>query len=773
MGIIYFELQLPNVQSLKDVHLQVPLRIFSDNNKLIEEYGAKRRRPVSLKQIPANLVDATLATEDQRYYYHSGVDLLGLMRAAVVLVLTGKKEQGGSTITMQVARNYFLTRRKTFTRKIKEILLAYKIDHALSKDKVLELYFNKIFYGNHAYGVSAAAEVYYGKPLGQLNLPQCAMLAGLPQAPSYLNPIANPKAAIKRRAHVLGRMLEQGYITTQQYDAANNAPITAKYHDLKIAVKAPYVAETIRNEMVEEYGRAAYTKGLNVYTTINPEMQADANQALRQGVLAYDKRHGYRGPSENLGHTVPTDLSEWLKALHTIPTINTLQAAAVVAINDQNKTITALLANDKQVIIPWRGMKWARAQFFRGGQEYLGTKPTKPSDIVSIGDVIRTNQQGKTWVLSQVPQAEAALVALDPQNGAILSLVGGFNYQESNFNRVIQAYRQPGSSFKPFIYSAALAKGFTLASLLNDAPVVMPSDNEAGLWRPENDTRKFYGLTSLKVALMQSRNLVSIRLLQLIGIPYAIDYATRFGIKPNQMPQGLSLALGTASVTPLQMAAGYAVFANGGYRITPHLINHITNSSGQTIFSTQTPIVCSTNQTSANITDNLSNTTTRPCAEQVITPQNAFLMTQAMKAVITSGTGRAALILHRPDLAGKTGTTNKKFDAWFSGFNHHLVATAWMGFDQPRSLYEYGDQAALPIWINFMGKALKGTPESNLPEPAGIVSVRIDPKTGKAATPATHHAIFEYFRKQYAPEQPTYNSTSDSSDANTLEQEIY
>ena len=790
--IIYFELQLPNVSDLKDVQLQVPLRIFTPNGKLIAEYGEKRRNPVRLKQIPSAVIDATLATEDQRYYYHSGVDILGLLRAAVVLVTTGRKEQGGSTITMQVARNYFLTRRKTFTRKIKEILLAYKIDHTLSKDKVLELYFNKIFYGNRAYGISAASHVYYGKPLAQLTLAQSAMLAGLPQAPSYLNPIANPKAALVRRDHVLWRLHDEKYITQQQYQQALQEPVTAKYHDLKPAVNAPYVAEMAKNEMLQKYGKQAYSIGLKVFTTIQPNLQKDANKALTQGVLAYDKRHGYRGPLENLGSPVPTDLTAWQASLKKIPNDNVLQAAAILSISDTSKTVTAMLADGTQIKINWPAMGWARKQYFKNGQEYLGNKPNKPSDILKVGDVIFTNQKNNQWQLSQAPQAESALVSIDPQTGAILALVGGFNYEKSNFNRVVQAYRQPGSSFKPFIYSAALAKGFTLASMINDAPVVIAANNDNGLWRPENDTRKFYGMTSLKEALMQSRNLVSIRLLQLIGIPYAIDYATRFGFKPNQMPHGLSLALGTASVTPLQMAEGYSIFANGGYRVTAHLINHITDSNGKILFQTQTPIVCDATCQTAKQANNTDSATpapvkpttstdaangstvspTRPDATQVITPQNAFLMTQAMKAVITDGTGKQALSLNRPDLAGKTGTTNKKIDAWFSGYDHTLVTTAWIGFDKPRPLYEYGEQAALPIWINFMKSALKGKPESNQPTPSNIISVRINPKTGKAANAGTKNAIFEYFRQQYAPQNAGMTGPADANSDN-LEQEIY
>lgn len=743
--IIYLELHLPSVKRIKDVQLQVPLRVFTSNGQLIAEFGSKRRNPVTLQQIPKIVIDATLATEDQRYYYHSGVDLLGLGRAAVVLILTGKKEQGGSTITMQVARNYFLTRKKTFTRKIREILLAYRIDHTLSKNKVLELYFNKIFYGNRAYGIAAAAQVYYGKPLKNLTLAEAAMLAGLPQAPSYLNPIINPTAALKRRNHVLERMYEESYITAAQYQQALAEPLTAKYHGLKIGVNAPYIAELIRNEMVMKYGEKAYTTGLRVYTTINPKLQTYANIAIRNGVLAYDKRHGYRGPVENLGNTVPANLTVWEKALSKIPTINILQPAAIIAINADN-SVTALLQSGQTITIPWANMAWARSQTLKGTDEYLGASPSQATDIVKTGDVIYTNFSKGSWQLSQKPKVEAALVAIDPQTGAILALVGGFDNNASSFNRVVQAYRQPGSSFKPFIYSAALAKGYTLASMLNDAPIVIPTNSLLGLWRPENDTHKFYGMTSLKTALIQSRNLVSIRLLQLIGIPYAINYVTRFGFNADQLPQELSLALGTANVTPLQMVIAYSVFANGGYKITPYLIEKIANRDNKIIYSGHTPTVCDSTCQQNLVQNNQGQTNSSTnFAPQVITSQNAFLMTQALKAVITGGTGKPALVLHREDLAGKTGTTNEKVDAWFSGYNNHLVVTTWMGFDQPKPLYEYGDQAALPVWINFMKLALKNQPLADLPEPPGIISVRINPATGKTAGSNDTTATFEYF----------------------------
>ncbi|PIQ43075.1 MAG: peptidase [Gammaproteobacteria bacterium CG11_big_fil_rev_8_21_14_0_20_46_22] len=763
--LVYLEAGLPNVKTLKDVQLQQPLRIYTADDQLIAEYGAKRRIPVTLDQIPKMMIDASLATEDERFYSHGGIDIWGLGRAALVLVTTGRKAQGGSTITMQVARNYFLTRKKTYIRKLREILLSMRINHELSKDKVLELYFNKIFYGNRAYGLQAAAFTYYGKPLKQLTVPQMAMLAGLPKAPSTLNPLYNPQAALDRRNHVLTRMRDQGYISKADYQQYVKAPLTASYHGPRVEVKAPYVAAMVQKAMAEKYGQDAYEKGLDVYTTINSADQLAANQAVFTGEMQYDRRHGYRGVLKSFGTKVPDDLTAWQDALQKIKTVNRLQPAVVIGLADQSATI--MLANGKLETIPWAGLSWARKQYMKNGQEYLAPKPNAASDILALGDVIFTYKTTHGW-LAEVPAAEAVLIAMHPENGAIKALVGGFSYASSQFNRATQANRQPGSSFKPFIYSAALDKGFTLASMLNDAPVVLEDNDQ--LWRPENDTRKFYGMTSLKEALMQSRNLVSIRLLQLIGIPYAIDYATRFGFQRDQLPNSLSLALGTASVTPMQMLTGYAVFANGGYKVVPHLIDHVTMNDTQTIYQANLPQACEACLTDAQATppDNV--------APQVITPQNAYLMTLAMQDVIKHGTAQTALSLKRDDLAGKTGTTNDKRDAWFSGYNHDLVATAWMGFDSPRPLYEFGNQAALPIWIDFMGKALDGAPESVMPEPPGLVRVKINPKTGALAAPGEADAVFETFRQNDVPAQSS-DSVAPSADSNqvkeTLEQQVY
>ncbi len=757
-SIWYLNQELPNVNTLRNVQMQVPLRVYSADNKLIAEFGEKRRQPVSLTQIPLQLQHALIATEDQRFYEHSGVDFLGLARAAIQVIATGKKVQGGSTITMQVARNFFLNRKKTYIRKIKEILLALKIGRELSKDKVLELYLNKVYFGQRAYGVAAAARIYYGEKLDQLTLPQMAMLAGLPQAPSALNPINNPVAALDRRTHVLQRMLEQHYITQQQYQQAVKTPLTASYHHLHIGLKAPYAAEMVRDAMVKQYGEQAYTMGISVYTTINSTDQVAANKAVETGLLAYDKRHGYRGPLANCGTPNMTQLAELAKKLKQFPTIADLQIGLVLSVQAQQAQI--LLANDNVVTIPWSGLVWARKPYQQG--KWVGPAPKQASDVVKPGDIIRVqeNNQG-AWQLTQLPQAEAALVSLNPENGAILAVVGGFNFRKSKFNRITSAERQSGSGFKPFIYSAALNKGFTLATLINDAPVVMPDQGETKLWRPQNDNYTFNGPTRLRVGLTKSHNLVSIRLLQEIGIPYAVDYIKRFAFQPTALPQTLSLALGSGVLTPLELARGLATFANGGFLIKPYFINKIVNEYGKVIFKADPMIACyfCHQEDTVNL------------APRIITPQNAYLINSAMKSVITNGTGRPARILKRDDLAGKTGTTNDQNDAWFSGFDTKVLAIAWLGFDQPRSTFEYGVRAALPIWIDYMRQALKGVPESNLARPPGIVTVRINAKTGQATSASDKNALFEIFRQQYAPklnENVTpANSIAASSDDNT------
>jgi penicillin-binding protein 1A len=736
--LFYIVLQLPDINELRDVHLQVPLRVYTTDGKLMGEFGEKRRTPVTLNQVPKQLIRAIIDTEDQRFYQHPGVDIIGLVRAAKELFLTGRKTQGASTITMQVARNFFLSPEKTYSRKFKEMLLAIKIDHEFSKDDILQLYLNKVYFGQSAYGVAAAAQVYYGEALDKLTLPQMAMIAGLPQAPSRDNPITNPKTALERRNHVLERMLEENDLDQATYANAIKVPLSASYHGPRIVVNAPYVAEMVRTVMLAEFGDAAYDQGYQVYTTIDSRLQEIANQTLHNGLLAYSKRRGFVGPEQNLGSIA--NAAEWQKQLQRIPVIGGLLPAAVTDVEQQS--VTAILANGNLITINWSGLSWARKRLDDG---YVGIKPKNAGHILKVGDVIRVELTKKnSWQLAQIPEVNGALVALSPKNGAILALVGGFSYFNNKFNTVIQANRQPGSSFKPFIYSAALAKGYTLATVINDAPIVMSDTGENSLWRPENATKKFYGPTRLRVGLTKSRNLVSIRLLQTIGIPYTIDYLQRFSFNSKNLPNSLSLALGSATLTPLDLTAAYAIFANGGYKVKPFFVDHIIDEDGNTIYQGQPDTIPPDGQ-----------------AEQVITPENVYLMIDAMKSVIRHGTGRRALVLKRSDLAGKTGTTNQQMDAWFAGFNADIVATVWLGFNQPQSLYEYGEKAALPVWIDFIQQALQGKPKDSMARPADIVSVRIDPKTGLLAYPGQKNAIFELFRKQNVPKEITFKPNSD------------
>lgn len=736
-GVLYYmEYQLPDIEALNSVQLQVPLQVYTSDNKLMATFGEKRRVPIPYDQIPKQLIQAVLATEDQRYFQHNGVDLPGLGRAAVKLILTGRKTQGGSTITMQVARSFYLNRHKTFGRKLREILLAIKIENKLSKEKILELYLNKVFLGNRAYGVEAASQIYYGKHLKDLTLDQYAILAGLPKAPSTLNPLANPEAAKNRRNHVLSRMLDQSYITQEEYDAAIKAPVKASYHDLQTEVKSPYAAELAREQLQQMYGDSIYTDGFKVYTTIDSKMQAAANVAVRNNLIAYDLRHGYRGPEKNLGEPSLKVMESWEQELTKMPIFSGLEPAAVVEV--EGMTITVLRANGELTIIPWEGLEWARKQI---DADTIGPRPKNAAAIVNLGDVVRIMPTATGgFQLTQLPKAEASLVALNPKDGAILAMVGGFDYAESVFNRATRAERQPGSSFKPFIYSAALSKGYTLATIINDAPIVIENPIDNSLWRPQNDTRKFYGPTRLRTAIIESRNLVSIRLLALMGVPYATNYIEQFGFARAQLPPGLSLALGTANVTPLQMAAGYATFANGGYKVVPFAINTIRNSLDQVIYQAKPLVACGDQCPKGTLP-----------APQVITPQNAFLITSALHDVIERGTATFAKKLNRVDLAGKTGTTQNQVDGWFAGFNPEIVAITWVGFDQPQSLNEYGSQAALPMWTDFMQIALQDKPEHTITQPTGIVSVRINPATGSRASANDSSAIFEYFMEPFLP----------------------
>lgn len=732
---VYLEKELPSVESLKTVRLQVPLRIYSQEGELIQEYGEKRRIPIAYNDIPPMLIKALLVTEDQRFFDHSGVDLLGLSRAALRMLKTGTKSQGGSTITMQVARNFFLSRKKTFLRKFNEILLAIKIDKEFSKETILELYLNRIYLGNRAYGVAAAAYTYYGKPLAKLSLAELAMLAGLPQAPSTQNPLINPIAAKKRRDHVLSRLLEEKYITNIEYEEAIHQPVAVAYHTTQIQVPAPYAAEMIRQSLYERFGPKAYTQGYEVYTTIKAPLQHAANEIIVNHLLAYDHRHGYRGAVTNLTQTPSPIL------LRKFSAYAALEPGLIVEVLP--KTAKVMRKNGQIVILPWDGLAWAKPALKRGG--WVGKSPQQANQILHKGDVVYITQYKDHWILTQLPQAEAALIALNPNNGAIEALVGGFNFEKSKFNRAVQSSRQPGSSFKPFIYAAALHKDYTLATLINDAPITVEDPSQAELWRPHNVNLNFKGPTRLKEALIHSSNMVSIRVLDDLGFDYAINFLTHFGFQKKQLPHALSLALGSLSVSPLELTAAYAVFANGGFKIEPYLIDHIQDPQGSILLQAKPSIVCNG--------CNMENADPATLAPQVIPSDIAFLINSALKDVIQKGTASAAAALHRSDLAGKTGTTNDQVDAWFSGYNSDLVTTVWVGYDNPQSLHEYAATLALPIWIDFMRLALKNKPLSTLAQPKSVVSALIDPNTGELAKANQKNAILEYFRIADLPEE--------------------
>ena len=730
--------QLPPVKTLADTPLQAPLRIFTRQGDLIAEIGEKQRLPISLSNVPQQLIQAILSTEDQRFYQHYGVDLISLARAMKLLLITGEKRQGASTITMQVARNFFLSKHKTFLRKFQEMLLAIKLEQQLTKKQILTLYLNKIFFGLRAYGVKAAARNYYGKSLHNLSLAEMAMLAGLPQAPSRNNPIVNPTQALKRRNHVLAQMFKQHMINEADYQTALAAPITAKRHGPHVVVHAPYVAEMIRQIMVKKFGaHSAYNGGLSVYSTIDTPRQIAANQALLKGLLAYDKRHGFRAPSMNLKTLLNTDLFDaWQHALKKMPTIPSLLPAVMVSCS--NKQAVALLADGQLITLSTHQAEWALEHNDSG---YRLLQPRTFEQILNPGDVVYlAHNTQNDWYLSQLPHVQGALISLDPKTGDIQSLVGGLSYPLSHFNRATQAWRQSGSAFKPFIYAAALDQGFTLATLVNDAPVVLKDSGENRLWRPQNDTHTFTGPVRLREGLVHSRNLVSIRVLRDIGVPYARDYLTRFGFDMQRQPKSLSLALGAGAVTPMMLTRAYAFFANGGLNIKPRLIAQVINPDITS--STVSPPF----NTSSHIAHFVSQ---QPASNPTLPQETAFLVADMLKDVILKGTGRQAKILARNDLAGKTGTTNNQIDAWFAGFTPNLVTSVWVGFDESSSLKEFGAQAALPIWIDYMKQALRYTPQHWLKTPDQIIQVKIDPKSGLQAHDES--ATFEFFRKQYLP----------------------
>ncbi|MGY4531678.1 penicillin-binding protein 1A [Pseudomonas sp. TE3786] len=766
---LYLSPALPSVDSLRRIQLQIPLRVYSSDAKLIAEFGEMRRTPIRFADIPPNFIKALLSAEDDNFANHYGVDLSSLMRAATQLLKSGQIQSGGSTITMQVAKNFFLTNERSFSRKINEILLALQIERELSKDEILELYVNKIYLGNRAYGIEAAAQVYYGKPMHDLSLGQMAMIAGLPKAPSRFNPLVNPQRSKERRDWILGRMFKLGKIDQGQYQTALAEPIDASYHVPTPEVQAPYIAEMARAEMVGRYGSEAYTEGFHVTTTVPSNLQEAANEAVRSGLISYDQRHGYRGPETRLpGMT----REAWQTELTKQKTQNGIEPAIVTQVLKSG--VMVLTRNGQEETVSWESMKWARPFL---NTNSLGPRPQKPDDVVQVGDLIRVlRQEDGNLAFSQIPAAQGALVSLDPKNGAIRALVGGFSFEQSNYNRATQAKRQPGSSFKPFIYSAALDKGYTAATLVNDAPIVFVDEYLDQVWRPKNDTNTFLGPIRLREALYKSRNLVSIRLLQAIGIDYALDYVSRFGFNKQDLPRNLSMALGTANLTPVEIAGGWSTFANGGYKVQPYLIQSIHSRNGEALYIANPPSAPGENNDQpetvvdpAAIAENIpAPTSTAPApavAERIVDARTTYILTSMLQDVIKRGTGRRALAMGRSDIAGKTGTTNESKDSWFSGFNADYMTTVWTGFDQPESLgsHEFGGTVALPIWMSYMSAALKDKPPHMLPEPPGLLTLRIDPVSGRAATPGTPNAYFEVFKNEDSP--PPMNELDPGSSA--------
>lgn len=719
--------QLPSLDILTDYRPKIPLRIYTADGALIGEFGEERRALVKIGEVPLIMRQAILAAEDDRFYQHGGVDYMGVARAAIANLTAGGAREGASTITMQVARNFFLSSEKTLTRKLSEAMLAMKIEHSLSKDQILELYINQIYLGQRAYGFAAASQLYFGKPLAQIDIAEAAMLAGLPKAPSRYNPVVNPKRAKLRQQYVLRRMHDLHYIKDSEFQAALQQPLHVR-HDSQVAeVKADYVAELVRQSLFERYQDQVYSSGIKVYTTLRRADQNAANSALRQGVLDYDRRHGYRGAEGfiNLQHKgpLPDDVLE--SALDEVEEVAGLMPAVVLEASP--KKISAYCKDGETVEISGEGLRFA--------QKYLAPSAEAKTRL-RRGSLIRVMPGNKNgWQIAQLPQVEAAFVSADPHDGAIRAMVGGFDYNHSKFNHVTQAWRQPGSSFKPFIYSAALEKGFTPATIINDAPLSIPGANAGETWEPKNYDGKTEGPMRLRTALTKSKNLVSVRILQSITPEYAQDYITRFGFSAAQHPAYLTMALGAGSVTPMQMVAGYSIFANGGYRVQPYFIDRIVDGRG-TVLSQAKPARAGES------------------AERAIDARNAFIMTTLMQDVVRHGTAIKAMQLGRQDLAGKTGTTNDQVDAWFCGYNSSLVAVAWIGFDQPRSLGagETGGQAALPIWMSYMGKALKNVPESQYAVPDGVSIIHINPENGLRVSDG---GIPEYFYQEFPP--PTQN----------------
>lgn len=782
----YVEPGLPRAATIRDIPLQIPLRIYSRDGYLISEIGERRRILVTYDEIPRHVVDAFVAAEDRRFFEHPGIDYRGILRAFFQLVATGDIESGGSTLTQQLARDYFLTREQLFTRKLREAFLAYKIEQEFTKQQIMALFLNRMFFGQRAYGVAAAAQVYFNKPLAQINVAEAATLAGVLPAPSRYNPVRSAQNATRRRGYVLGRMRELGFISEDEYRVAIEYPMESALHGAAVELHADYVAEMVRREMLNRYGEATYTAGYQVVTSLDSTLQRAATYALRNGLLQFARRRGY------VRHIASFELPDDLEALafDEWPTDildgldqyapGGLRIALVLSVAENN-TATAVLSNGERIALPWSGIKWAKPFI---DVETTGPAPEKATDVVARGDLIYVMPTARGgWALARVPSAQGAVVSVDPYDGAILSLAGGFDFATSKFNRVTQAFRQPGSSFKPFIYSAALEQGNTPATVVNDAPVVINSSELEAVWRPINYSGRFYGPTRMREALVRSMNLVSVRLLLYeTGIGNAVRHIAKFGFGDAALPRNGSLALGGGNASPLDMAQGYAVIANGGYAIKPYVIDAIYGPEGETLYRAEPLVVC---EACAAAGDNQAfglgpepeplsleamadvamtyrpDAATAPdlfrdvnAAPHNLSVQNMFLIQDMMRDVIRRGTGRKALVLGRSDLSGKTGTSNDRRDAWFGGFNGDIASVVWVGYDndQPLGPGEEGSRTALPVWIDFMRIALAGVPENQMPMPRGIVTVKINRSDGCPARAGQTDTMFEVFMQDNVPD---------------------
>lgn len=801
----YVKPELPDVATLRDVELQTPMQVFSQDGKLISQFGEKRRNPVTYDEIPRHLVEALIATEDSRFYEHPGIDPIGITRAAIVVAMSGSAKQGASTITQQLARNFFLSNEKKIMRKIKEIFIAIHIEQLLSKEEIMELYVNKIFLGHRSYGFGAAARVYFGKDLPELTLSEIATLAGMPKAPSTMNPIYSIERATHRRNVVLRRMLDEKYITQAEFDEARNEELISKYHGAEIELSAPYVAEVARAWMVERYGEEAYTSGMKVYTTVDSKLQKAANQAAIKNLLGYDERHGYRGAEKVLWQTAQSawDQEQIVKHLKSQPTYGDLVPAVVTAVDSKSAQIW--VKNQGEGTIEWQGMNWAR-KFLTDNRQ--GPAPSQAKEILAVGEQIWVRHEAVTgdevseepteesattesetpilWRLSQVPNANTAFVAMNPNSGAVLSMVGGFNFVHNKFNRATQSIRQVGSGIKPFIYSAAIEKGLTLASLINDAPINQWDKSQGTAWRPKNSPPTYVGPTRLRIGLAQSKNVMAVRVLREVGLDDTRNYLTRFGFDIDEVPRSETIALGAGSLTPMKVAQGYSVFANGGYYVEPFYISRIETPFGETEFEATPKVVCKDDCQQQMTADPMADEFAEQdvdakvqYAPQVISEQNAFLVREMMYSNIWgggdwsagtgwNGTGWRAQPLKRRDIGGKTGTTNDSKDTWYSGYGPGMVATVWVGFDNHnRNLgrtkansnlgknqitgAEAGAKTAEPAWVDFMGTALAGVPAERKEIPENIVRVRIDRETGLLTNKFDSSSMFEYFEKGTEP----------------------